>query len=149
VPSHFSCCGSEMISRTPRRPSLPWKTNIGENAQGLCTISVNLSGAALTNALRCRRTVSVCAVLRRAKRGRFAYFALKLTLMGPSPHGPNPKSIPGSVDPFYSNLELASKQPADAKHVNRSAQGSIPKSVFAHTGLASPVVHGDFGNLVA
>jgi len=38
-------------------------------------------GAALTNALRCRRTVSVCAVLRRAKRGRFAYFALKLALI--------------------------------------------------------------------
>ena len=42
-------------------------------------------GAALTNALRCRRTVLVCAVLRRAKRGRFAYFALKLALMGPPP----------------------------------------------------------------
>jgi phosphoribosyl-dephospho-CoA transferase len=37
-----------------------------------------ISGAALTKALRCRRTVSVCAVLRRAKRGRFAYFALRL-----------------------------------------------------------------------
>src|SRR5438132_14318575 len=41
----------------------------------------NVSGAALTNALGCRRTVSVCAVLNRAKRGRFAYFALKLALM--------------------------------------------------------------------
>ena len=48
-------------------------------------ISANLSGAALTNALRCRRTVSVCAVVRRAKRGRFAYFALKLALMGERP----------------------------------------------------------------
>jgi len=35
--------------------------------------SANFSGAALTNALRCRRTVSVCVVLKRAKRGRFAY----------------------------------------------------------------------------
>jgi hypothetical protein len=48
-------------------------------------ISANLSGAALTNALRCRRTVSVCAVLRRAKRGRFAYFALKLGLIRCAP----------------------------------------------------------------
>ena len=44
-------------------------------------MSANLSGAAHTNALRSRRTVSVCAVLGgRAKRGRFAYFALKLTV---------------------------------------------------------------------
>ena len=35
----------------------------------------------LTNALRCRRTVSVCTVLECAKRGRFAYFALKLALI--------------------------------------------------------------------
>jgi hypothetical protein len=33
-----------------------------------------------TNALRCRRTVSVC-VFKRAKRGRSAYFALKPALM--------------------------------------------------------------------
>jgi hypothetical protein len=35
-----------------------------------------LSAATLANALRRRRTVSVCAGLKRAKRGRFAYFAL-------------------------------------------------------------------------
>jgi hypothetical protein len=29
------------------------------------------------SALQCRRTVSVCAALKRAKRGRFAYFALE------------------------------------------------------------------------
>jgi len=31
--------------------------------------------------MRCRRTVSVCTVLKHAKRGRFAYFALILTPM--------------------------------------------------------------------
>ena len=40
----------------------------------------NLSNAALTNALRCRRTVSVCVVFKRAKLGRFAYFELKFAL---------------------------------------------------------------------
>jgi hypothetical protein len=44
------------------------------------SISANLRSAALTNALRCRRTVSVC-VFKRAKRGRFAYFSLKLALI--------------------------------------------------------------------
>jgi hypothetical protein len=34
------------------------------------------------NALRGRRTVSVCTALKCAKRGRFAYFALKLALLG-------------------------------------------------------------------
>jgi hypothetical protein len=43
-------------------------------------MSANLRAAALTDGLRRRRTVSVCAVLQRAKRGRFAYFARKLTL---------------------------------------------------------------------
>jgi len=124
VPSHFSCCGSEMISRSPRRPSLPRKTNIGENAQGLCTISVNLSGAALTNALRCRRTVSVCAVLRRAKRGRFAYFALKLTLMGPSPHGPNQSQFRGPSIPFIRiwNWRASSQRTPNMSIVARRAR---------------------------
>jgi uncharacterized protein YcgL (UPF0745 family) len=45
---------------------------------GLRFISANLSNAELANALRRRRTVSVCSVLKSAKRGRFAYFALKL-----------------------------------------------------------------------
>jgi hypothetical protein len=53
------------------------------------------------------------------------------------------------VGGLYSNLELASKKPAYPKHVDRSAQGSIPKSVFARPRLTSPVVHGDFSNLVA
>ena len=39
------------------------------------------SAATLANALRRRRTVSVCAGLKRAKRGRFAYFTLKLALV--------------------------------------------------------------------
>jgi hypothetical protein len=43
-----------------------------------------ISGSGL-NALQRRRTVSVCTALRWAKRGRFAYFALKLALMGPRP----------------------------------------------------------------
>ena len=38
------------------------------------------STAALIDGLRRRRTVSVCPVLKRAKRGRLAYFARKLTL---------------------------------------------------------------------
>ena len=42
------------------------------------SICANLSAATLANALRRRRTVSVCAGLKRAKRGHFAYFALKL-----------------------------------------------------------------------
>ena len=58
---------------------------------GLPPISANLRSAALTNALRCRRTVSVC-VFKRAKGGRFAYFALKLALIRLTPalrHGPD------------------------------------------------------------
>ena len=51
---------------------------------GLPPISANLRSAALTNAVRCRRTVSVC-VFKRAKRGRFAYFALKLALLRLTP----------------------------------------------------------------
>jgi hypothetical protein len=50
---------------------------------GLRFISANLSNAELANALRRRRTVSVCSVLKSAKRGRCAYFALKFVLMGP------------------------------------------------------------------
>jgi hypothetical protein len=45
---------------------------------GLRFISASSSNAELANALRRRRTVSVCSVLKSAKRGRFAYFALKL-----------------------------------------------------------------------
>jgi len=50
-------------------------------------ISANLRSAALTNALRCRRIVSVC-VFKRAKRGRFAYFSLKLALIRLTPAPP-------------------------------------------------------------
>src|SRR5262245_34634637 len=53
-------------------------------AQRLTPISATLRSAALTNALRCRRTVSVC-VFKRPKRGRFAYFALKLALLRLTP----------------------------------------------------------------
>jgi len=56
-------------------------------------ISANLRSAALTNALRCRRIVSVC-VFKRAKRGRFAYFSLKLALIRLTP------APPGTGDPF-------------------------------------------------
>jgi hypothetical protein len=49
---------------------------------GIATISANLSRRIAHNALRGRRTVSVCTALKCAKRGRFAYFALKLALMG-------------------------------------------------------------------
>jgi len=47
-------------------------------AQRLTPISANLRSAALTNALRCRRTVSV-GVFKRPKRGRFAYFSSRLS----------------------------------------------------------------------
>jgi hypothetical protein len=66
-----------------------------------------MSDAALRNALRCRRTVSVCASislfgLRRAKRGRFAYLTFILTPVRGrrsarcahfSPGVPSPKSL--------------------------------------------------------
>jgi hypothetical protein len=50
---------------------------------GACerAIGIKISDAELINALRCRRTVSVCTVLKGAKRGRFAYLALILTPM--------------------------------------------------------------------
>jgi hypothetical protein len=41
--------------------------------------------ALVGQAARGKRTVSVCVVFRRAKRGRFAYFALKLALPGDHP----------------------------------------------------------------
>ena len=50
---------------------------------GICPLNANLIGAALTNALPCRRTVSVCAVLKRAKRGCFSYFALTVRKQKP------------------------------------------------------------------
>src|SRR4029077_7288118 len=67
----FNLC-PQLVGRTSEGGRSPRR-----GSSEICPISANLSGAALTNALRCRRTVSVCAVLRRAKRGRFAYFALK------------------------------------------------------------------------
>jgi hypothetical protein len=65
----------------------------------------SLWSVALTNALRCRRTVSVC-VFKRAKRSRFAYFALKLALIPltrPSGTGSIWKSsVTGAEAPAYS-----------------------------------------------
>src|SRR5215470_17762601 len=89
-----------------------WKLCLSEEvcwdhlqAQRLTPISATLRSAALTNALRCRRTVSVC-VFKRPKRGRFAYFALKLALLRLTPalrDGADlASSVTGAEAPAYS-----------------------------------------------
>ena len=52
------------------------------------------------------------------------------------------------VGPLSADPELAPKQPAYAEHIDRGAQGSIPKMVFAHARLTRPMVNGDFSDLV-